>query len=51
MVGMLGGLLGIGGGILVMPILRFIVGLDPAYAAGACDIPGCVQLHQEWRSG
>jgi uncharacterized membrane protein YfcA len=34
--GMLGGLLGIGGGILIMPILRFAVGLDPAYAAGTC---------------
>jgi uncharacterized membrane protein YfcA len=34
--GMLGGLLGIGGGILIMPILRFVVGLDPAYAAGTC---------------
>ena len=36
--GMLGGLLGIGGGILIMPILRFIVGLEPAYAAGTCII-------------
>lgn len=34
--GMLGGLLGIGGGILLMPILRFFVGLSPAYAAGTC---------------
>jgi uncharacterized membrane protein YfcA len=32
--GMLGGLLGIGGGILLMPILRFGVGLEPAYSAG-----------------
>jgi len=38
MAGMLGGLLGIGGGILVMPILRFIVGLEPAYAAGTCVV-------------
>ena len=38
MAGMLGGLLGIGGGILLMPILRFIVGLDPAYAAGTCVV-------------
>lgn len=30
MAGMLGGLLGIGGGILIMPVLRFIVGLEPA---------------------
>ena len=36
--GMLGGLLGIGGGILIMPILRFIVGLEPAYAAGTCMV-------------
>ena len=36
--GMLGGLLGIGGGILLMPILRFIVGLEPAYAAGTCVV-------------
>jgi uncharacterized membrane protein YfcA len=34
--GMLGGLLGIGGGILLMPILRFFVGLSPVYAAGTC---------------
>jgi uncharacterized membrane protein YfcA len=36
--GTLGGLLGIGGGILLMPILRFIVGLKPAYAAGTCVV-------------
>ena len=36
--GMLGGLLGIGGGILIMPILRFGVGLDPAFAAGTCIV-------------
>lgn len=34
--GMLGGLLGIGGGIVLMPILRFFVGLSPAFAAGTC---------------
>lgn len=34
--GILGGLLGIGGGILLMPMLRFLVGLSPAYAAGTC---------------
>jgi uncharacterized membrane protein YfcA len=38
MAGMLGGLLGIGGGILIMPILRFGVGLEPAYAAGTCVV-------------
>ncbi len=38
MAGTLGGLLGIGGGILLMPILRFFVGLEPAYAAGTCII-------------
>ena len=36
--GALGGLLGIGGGILIMPILRFIVGLEPAHAAGTCIV-------------
>ncbi len=34
--GALGGLLGIGGGIVLMPILRFMVGLSPAHAAGTC---------------
>ena len=36
--GTLGGLLGIGGGILIMPILRFIVGLEPTHAAGTCVV-------------
>ena len=34
--GVLGGLLGIGGGIVLMPILRFLIGLPPAQAAGVC---------------
>ena len=34
--GALGGYLGIGGGIILMPLLRFIVGLPPADAAGTC---------------
>ena len=34
--GALGGLLGIGGGIVLMPMLRFFVGLSPAHAAGTC---------------
>jgi len=34
--GTLGGLLGIGGGIILMPVLRFVVGLSPAEAAGTC---------------
>lgn len=34
--GVLGGLLGIGGGIVLMPLLRFLVGLSPAHAAGTC---------------
>ncbi|NQU06001.1 MAG: sulfite exporter TauE/SafE family protein, partial [Calditrichaeota bacterium] len=34
--GMGGGLLGIGGGIVLMPVLRFVIGLSPAYAAGTC---------------
>ena len=36
--GMLGGLLGIGGGVLIMPLLRFVMGLEPAYAAGTCVV-------------
>jgi len=32
--GLLGGLLGIGGGVVLMPVLRFVVGLSPAMAAG-----------------
>lgn len=34
--GALGGLLGIGGGVVLMPMLRFFVGLSPAHAAGTC---------------
>ncbi len=34
--GTLGGLLGLGGGVVLMPLLRFIVGLSPAHAAGTC---------------
>ncbi len=34
--GTLGGLLGIGGGVVLMPLLRFVVGLTPARAAGTC---------------
>jgi len=34
--GALGGLLGLGGGIVLMPLLRFGLGLDPAAAAGTC---------------
>jgi uncharacterized membrane protein YfcA len=33
---MVGGLLGIGGGVVLMPLLRFGVGLSPARAAGTC---------------
>lgn len=36
--GTLGGLLGIGGGIVLVPFLRFWVGLSPAYAAGTCVV-------------
>ena len=36
--GLLGGVLGIGGGIVLMPILRFFVGLSPALASGTCII-------------
>jgi uncharacterized membrane protein YfcA len=34
--GILGGLLGIGGGIVLMPILRFFVGLSPTVSVGTC---------------
>ena len=34
--GALGGLLGIGGGVVLMPLLRFVAGLSPARAAGTC---------------
>ena len=34
--GLLGGYLGIGGGIVVMPLLRFGLGMAPAPAAGTC---------------
>jgi uncharacterized membrane protein YfcA len=34
--GTLGGLLGIGGGIVLMPMLRFLIGLPPPQAAGVC---------------
>jgi uncharacterized membrane protein YfcA len=34
--GVLGGLLGIGGGIVLMPLLRFLIGLPPPQAAGVC---------------
>ena len=34
--GALGGMLGIGGGIVLMPVLRFGVGLPPALSAGTC---------------
>jgi len=36
--GTLGGLLGIGGGIVLMPLLRFVVGLSPSRAVGTCII-------------
>ncbi|MBN2242677.1 MAG: sulfite exporter TauE/SafE family protein [Acidobacteria bacterium] len=36
--GALGGLLGIGGGILIMPLLRFVVGMESAQAVGTCII-------------
>lgn len=36
--GLLGGYLGIGGGIILMPVLRFLVGLPPALAAGTCIV-------------
>jgi len=51
--GALGGLLGIGGGIVLMPILRFFMGLSPAVAAGTCIVAvffttlgGCFRHHK-----
>ncbi len=36
--GTLGGMLGIGGGIVIMPVLRYGLGLPPAVAAGTCIV-------------
>jgi uncharacterized membrane protein YfcA len=36
--GMIGGLLGLGGGIVLMPVLRFYVGLSAPFAAGTCIV-------------
>lgn len=36
--GLIGGLLGLGGGILLMPVLRFGLGLPPPIAAGTCIV-------------
>jgi uncharacterized membrane protein YfcA len=36
--GVLGGMLGIGGGIIIFPVLRFGLGLPPALAAGTCMV-------------
>lgn len=36
--GMLGGMLGIGGGIIIMPVLRYGFGLQTAVAAGTCIV-------------
>lgn len=53
--GTLGGLLGIGGGIVLIPVLRFWVGLSPAYAAGTCVVAVfCTTLagsHQHHKMG
>ena len=48
--GTLGGLLGIGGGIVLIPILRFYVGLSPAQAAGTCVVAVfCATLSGSYR--
>ena len=48
--GTLGGLLGIGGGIVLMPFLRFCVGLSPAHAAGTCVVAVfCTTLSGSYR--
>ena len=48
--GILGGLLGIGGGIVLLPFLRFFVGLSPSYAAGTCVVAVfCTTLSGSYR--
>ena len=48
--GTLGGLLGIGGGIVLIPFLRFCVGLSPAHAAGTCVVAVfCTTLSGSYR--
>ncbi|MCK4342583.1 MAG: TSUP family transporter, partial [Phycisphaerae bacterium] len=48
--GALGGLLGIGGGIVLIPFLRFYVGLSPVYAAGTCVLAVfCTTLSGSYR--
>ncbi|MCK4658959.1 MAG: sulfite exporter TauE/SafE family protein [Phycisphaerae bacterium] len=48
--GTLGGLLGIGGGIILVPFLRFCVGLSPAQAAGTCVVAVfCTTLSGSYR--
>ena len=48
--GTLGGLLEIGGGIVLMPFLRFWVGLSPATAAGTCVVAVfCTTLSGSYR--
>ena len=48
--GTLGGLLGIGGGIVLMPFLRFCVDLPPAHAAGTCIVAVfCTTLSGSYR--
>ncbi len=48
--GTLGGLLGIGGGIVLLPFLRFCVGLSPAQAAGTCVVAVfCTTLSGSYR--
>ncbi len=48
--GSLGGLLGIGGGIVLIPFLRFCIGLSPAYAAGTCVVAVfCTTLSGSYR--
>jgi len=48
--GTLGGMLGIGGGIVLIPVLRFCVGLSPAQAAGTCVVAVfCTTLSGSYR--
>jgi len=48
--GVLGGLLGIGGGIILIPFLRYFVGLSPPAAAGTCVVAVfCTTLSGSYR--
>ena len=48
--GLVGGLLGLGGGIVLMPVLRFVLGYPPEIAAGTCILAVfCTTAGGSWR--